>query len=193
MTVPVPAPAIDRVAPLNVLREEIRAQPSYVVAPSAGLVKLDAMENPYPLPASLPDGMREQFARYLATVALNRYPLPGQAGLKAQLATRAGVPAGFDLLLGNGSDEIIAMLSSAVARAGAVILAPLPGFVMYEASARLAGCTFVGVPLREDFSLDLDALCLAIHRHRPSVIWLAHPNNPTGNAFEAQAIETMMC
>jgi len=192
MTVPVPATAIDRAAPLNVLREEIRAQPSYVVAPSAGLVKLDAMENPYPLPASLPDGMREQFAQCLATVALNRYPLPGQAELKAQLATRAGVPAGFGLLLGNGSDEIIAMLSSAVARPGAVILAPLPGFVMYEASARLAGCTFVGVPLRDDFSLDLDALCLAIHRDRPSVIWLAHPNNPTGNAFEAQAIETIL-
>jgi len=179
-------------APVHVFRADVRSQPSYVVAPSAGLIKLDAMENPYPLPASLPPGLREQFAECLAQVALNRYPLPGQAGLKAQLARRAGVPADFELLLGNGSDEIIAMLSSAVARPGAVILAPVPGFVMYDVSARLAGCRFVGVPLEEDFALDLDALCAAIRRECPALIWLAYPNNPTGNAFDSQAIETVL-
>jgi histidinol-phosphate aminotransferase len=163
-----------------------------VVAPSAGLVKLDAMENPYPLPASLPQALREQFAECLAQVALNRYPLPGQAALKAQLARRAGVPADFELLLGNGSDEIIAMLSSAVARPGAVIVAPVPGFVMYDVSARLAGCRFVGVPLQDDFALNLDVLCHTIRRECPALIWLAYPNNPTGNAFDAQAIETVL-
>ena len=179
-------------SPLHVFRADVRSQPSYVVAPSAGLVKLDAMENPYPLPASLPPGLREQFTECLAQVALNRYPLPGQAALKAQLARRAGVPAGFELLLGNGSDEIIAMLSSAVARPGAVILAPVPGFVMYDVSARLAGCRFVGIPLKDDFALNLDALCVAIRRECPALIWLAYPNNPTGNAFDAQAIETVL-
>lgn len=179
-------------APLHVFRAEVRSQPSYVVASSAGLVKLDAMENPYPLPASLPQGLREHFAECLAQVALNRYPLPGQAGLKAQLAQRAGVPANSELLLGNGSDEIIAMLSTAVARPGAVILAPVPGFVMYDVSARLAGCRFVGVPLKDDFALDLDSLCRMIRRERPALIWLAYPNNPTGNVFDAQAIETVL-
>jgi histidinol-phosphate aminotransferase len=178
--------------PLHVFRAEIRSQPSYVVAASAGLVKLDAMENPYPLPASLPLGLREQFVECLAKVALNRYPLPGQAGLKAQLARRAGMPADFELLLGNGSDEIIAMLSSAVARPGAVIVAPVPGFVMYDVSARLAGCRFVGVPLQDDFALDLDALCRTIRRECPALIWLAYPNNPTGNTFDARAIETVL-
>jgi histidinol dehydrogenase len=178
--------------PLHVVRADVLSQPSYVVSASAGLVKLDAMENPYPLPASLPLGLREQFAECLAQVALNRYPLPGQAGLKAQLARRAGVPNGFELLLGNGSDEIIAMLSSAVARPGAVIVAPVPGFVMYDVSARLAGCRFVGVPLQDDFALDLDALCRTIRRECPALIWLAFPNNPTGNTFDARAIETVL-
>jgi len=177
---------------LACLRDDVRSQAAYVVADARGLIKLDAMENPYALPAVLAPAQQEAFAQHLLQVALNRYPVPGQTALKAALAARAGVPADWSLLLGNGSDEIIAILSTAVARPGAVILAPLPGFVMYEVAARLAGCEFVGVPLQADFTLDVAAMCAAIERHRPAVVWLAHPNNPTGNAFERSAVEQVL-
>ena len=64
---------------------------------------------------------------------------------------------------------------------GNTILAPLPGFVMYEMSAKLQGLPFVGVPTTADFELDLPAMLAAIEQHQPAIVWLAYPNNPTGN------------
>ena len=92
----------------NIIRPEIRALSAYHVPDSTGLVKLDAMENPYALPSEL----REQLGRRLAEVALNRYPVPSYAALKAKICSTLGVPAGFGILLGNGSDELIAILST---------------------------------------------------------------------------------
>jgi len=91
-------------------------------------------------------------------------------------------------VLGNGSDELIAMLSVACAKPGAKALAPLPGFVMYAMSARLAGMEFVGVPLKADFALDLPAMLAAIKQHRPAITYLAYPNNPTGNLYDAEQV-----
>jgi len=87
--------------------------------------------------------------------------------------------------LGNGSDEIISMLSLAAARPGAKVMAPVPGFVMYAMSAQFAGLEFVGVPLRPDFTLDRAAMLAAMAEHKPAIIYLAYPNNPTGNLFDA--------
>jgi histidinol-phosphate aminotransferase len=124
----------------------------------------------------------------LADVALNRYPVPSYAGLKQRIRAHLGVPAGYDVVLGNGSDELISMISVACARPGAKVLAPVPGFVMYEMSARFAGMEFIGVDLKPDFSLDLDAMLAAIAAQRPAVTYLAYPNNPTGNLFDEQAM-----
>ncbi|MGA0794625.1 MAG: histidinol-phosphate transaminase [Quisquiliibacterium sp.] len=172
----------------RVLRADVRAMSAYHVPDSTGLVKLDAMENPY----QLPQGLRDELGHRLAQVSLNRYPVPSYAGLKQAIAARFGVPAGFELVLGNGSDELISMLSVAIAQPGARVLAPAPSFVMYEVSARLAGCGFIGVPLAEDFSLDLPAMLAAIRQHRPAVVYLAYPNNPTGNCFDDGAIEAIL-
>ena len=163
----------------NIIRPEILQRAAYQVADSAGYIKLDAMENPYPLP----DAMRTALAQRLADVALNRYPVPSYAGLKQRICDRLGVPAGYDVLLGNGSDELITLLSVACARPGAVVLVPEPCFVMYSVSAELAGMKYVGVPLKLDFSLDLKAMLDAIEQHQPAIIYLAYPNNPTGNEF----------
>src|SRR5436309_2599130 len=134
----------------RIIRDDVRAMGAYHVADSHGLVKLDAMENPYRLPPEL----RAQLAARLGEVALNRYPVPSSEALRAKLKTVMNVPAGMDVLLGNGSDEIISMLSLAAARPGAKVMAPVPGFVMYAMSAQFAGLEFVGVPLRPDFTLD---------------------------------------
>lgn len=172
----------------NIVRDDVRALSAYHVPDSDGLVKLDAMENPYAIPESL----REQLGRQLADVAMNRYPVPSYGVLKQKICARLGVPAGYDVVLGNGSDELISIVSVACAKAGAKVLAPLPGFVMYAMSARFAGMEFIGVPLREDFSLDLDAMLAAIESQRPAITYLAYPNNPTGNLFSGSDIETIL-
>ncbi|HJV76168.1 MAG TPA: histidinol-phosphate transaminase [Noviherbaspirillum sp.] len=165
----------------NIIRPDVRALAAYHVPDAAGFVKLDAMENPY----MLPDGLRDELARRLAEVAMNRYPVPSYTALKAKICDKLGVPAGFDVVLGNGSDELITLLSVACAKPGAKVLAPIPGFVMYAMSAKFAGLEFVGVPLRPDFSLDKASMLAAIAQHRPAITYLAYPNNPTGNLFDA--------
>ena len=172
----------------TVVRPEIRALSAYHVPDSTGLVKLDAMENPYTLPAEL----RTQLGQRLADVALNRYPVPSYTALKTAICARLGVPAGYGVVLGNGSDELIAMLSTLCARPGAKVLAPIPGFVMYAMSARFAGLEFVGVPLKTDLTLDLDAMLGAIAEHRPAITYLAYPNNPTGTLFGTAEIEAVI-
>lgn len=168
----------------RVIRDDIRALSAYHVPSAEGFVKLDAMENPYLLPPTL----REAMAQRLAEVALNRYPVPSYTALKQAICEKLGVPAGYDVLLGNGSDELISMISVACAGAGRKVLAPEPGFVMYGVSAQFAGLEFVGVPLKPDFTLDLSAMLAAMELHRPVITYLPYPNNPTGTLFD----ETVM-
>ena len=164
------------------VRPEIQALTAYVVAKADGMIKLDAMENPF----ALPEDVRARIAAAVAAVPVNRYPDGGAAEVRAALRRAAGIPGHLGVLLGNGSDELIQVITSALARPGAVVLAPEPSFVMYRMNALYAGMHYVGVPLREDFALDVDAMLVAIERHRPALIHLAYPNNPTGNLFAAK-------
>ena len=175
-------------APEDIIREEIRALKAYHVQPSGGMVKLDAMENPYGLPPEL----RARLARLVEEAALNRYPDAHGRELKAALRQALDVPAGVELLLGNGSDELIQMLVLAVARPGAVVLGVEPSFVMFRMIAAFAGARYVGVELREDFSLDIEPLLAAVEQHRPAVVFLAYPNNPTGNLFDPAMIDRVV-
>jgi histidinol-phosphate aminotransferase len=167
----------------NTIRADVRAVNGYNVPDSRGCIKLDSMENPYELSPAL----RRELGERLAEVALNRYPVPSYATLKQKVNARLGVPPGYDVMLGNGSDELISIIAMATARQDrrAVILAPIPAFVMYQRSAQFAGMDFVGVPLKSDFTLDMPAMLAAIAQHKPSVLFLAYPNNPTGNLFDA--------
>ena len=160
---------------------------AYAIQDSKGMVKLDAMENPHRLPAKL----QAELGQRLGALALNRYPDGRVNDLRKALADYAGMPEGFDIMLGNGSDELISLLAMAcdvpVPAGGKkpVILAPLPGFVMYAMSAQLQGLDFVGVPLTADFELDAPAMLAAIAQHQPAIIYLAYPNNPTANLWDA--------
>ena len=170
--------------PASLVRDEIRALSAYHVAPARGMVKLDAMENPYTLPAALRAALGER----LAAVDVNRYPDPTGEGVKAALRTAMAIPASLGILLGNGSDEILQIATLALAKPGACVLSVEPSFVMYRLAALAAGMRYVGVALREDFSLDEDAVIAAIARQRPALTWIAYPNNPTGNLFPREAI-----
>ena len=161
---------------------------AYAVVPADGLVKLDAMENPYGLPPEL----ARQLGERLAQVALNRYPPSEPVAFKARLAGAMGVPSDMRLLLGNGSDELIHLVIHACARPGATVLSPWPSFEMYAVSARLDGCRFVGVPLRPDFTLDAPALLAVIAAERPAVTFISWPNNPTGNLFDRGQVAALI-
>lgn len=170
------------------LRPEVRALSAYHVPDSKGYIKLDAMENPYGWPRDTVDLWLEQ----LRGAEPNRYPDPVCAELKAALKAANGIPQGAELLLGNGSDEIIQILLMAL-RPGATVMAPEPTFVMYRQISLSLGLSFVGVPLRaEDFSLDADRFCAAIERYQPAIIFLAYPNNPTSNLFDPDAMERVL-
>ncbi len=175
-------------ADLAVIRDDIRALHAYPVMPAAGLVKLDMMENPYRLPADLARGL----GAHLGAVALNRYPPGEPSAFKQRLAQVVGAPQGSALLLGNGSDELIHLMILACARPGAVVLSPWPSFSMYRMSTILDRCRFVDVDLRPDFTIDLTAMLAAIDEHRPAIVFLSDPNNPTGNLFDPSAIEAIL-
>jgi histidinol-phosphate aminotransferase len=172
----------------HVLRADVREQAAYHVGDATGLVKLDAMENPFTMPPSL----LPELGRRLLAVEVNRYPASRAGALVETLRQVMQIPDHAGILLGNGSDELIGIIATAVSRPGAKILSPVPSFVMYEVLARYAHVQFVGVPLNADFSLDAPAMVRAIELHQPSVVYIAYPNNPTGSMFSREAVQAVI-
>ena len=172
----------------RVIRQDVQSTHGYAIQQSAGLIKLDAMENPFRLPLPLQRELGERLSR----VAINRYPVQSTADVVAALSRHVELPRGCKLMLGNGSDELIDMLSVACNVAGASILAPEPGFVMYRMSAQLRGLRFIGVPLTTDFELDGNAMLTAIERERPALTYIAYPNNPTCNLWDDAVIDRVV-
>ena len=174
--------------PLRFIRQDVQSMHAYAIQHSVGMVKLDAMENPFALPPEL----QAQLGERLGKVAINRYPGARIDALKAALADYVKLPQGFSLMLGNGSDELISLLAMACDVPNAKILAPEPGFVMYAMSAQLQGLDYIGVPLRADFELDEAAMQSAIAQHEPAIVYLAYPNNPTANLWDAGVIRRLI-
>ena len=170
--------------PEKLVRPEILALKAYHVPESAGMVKLDAMENPHALPPAL----RKELAEVLSRVDLNRYPEPGAQKLREALARRMQVPQGMELLLGNGSDDLIQIVTLALARQGAAMMYPAPTFVMYSMNATFSGMKAVAVPLREDYSFDADAFIAQMRAQRPALVFIAYPNNPTGVLYPEEEV-----
>lgn len=169
--------------------DEVAALDAYHVprfGPTRAL--LHANESPYELPEALRNGL----ATELASVPLHRYPDPGASQL------RIAVGKYYDcdparLVLANGSDELITMLTHAFGRprpgrSRASILTPAPTFVFYRLAAAWAGLELVTVPLTASFELDLEATEAAIAENRPNVCFFALPNNPTGTLWPMERV-----
>ena len=172
----------------SLFRKEVLAMSAYKVADATGLIKLDAMENPY----NWPEDIKKNWLETLKDCPLNRYPDPEAGHLTATIKRLNQISDQFDVLLGNGSDEIIQLLLMALP-ANACVLAPDPGFVMYKQLSLCLGLNYHGIPLLADsFDLDLPAMLNAIETHQPSVIFLAYPNNPTGNLFSETSIREVI-
>lgn len=167
------------------IRPEIRQLSAYHVADASGLIKLDAMENPY----TWPDDLRAAWLERLQSVDVNRYPDPQASDLMQRLRDYLDLPESIALLPGNGSDEIIQIIAMAMSGSGRSILSVEPGFVMYRMIAAFCGMTYTGVPLQaDDFSLDMPALLQAMNQTQPAIVFLAYPNNPTGNLFDERDV-----
>lgn len=176
------------VNPLGVIRQDVQSMHAYAIQDSTGMVKLDAMENPFALSSAL----QAELGARLGAVAIHRYPGARIEELKQALARYVDLPEGHALMLGNGSDELISLLAMGCDLPGATILAPLPGFVMYAMSAQLQGLKFVGVPLTPDFELDEPAMLAAMREHRPAIAYIAYPNNPTANLWNSDTIRRLI-
>jgi histidinol-phosphate aminotransferase len=170
------------------VRTEIADRSAYEVIPAAGRIKLDAMESPYTWPTAL----KAEWLSTLCQVELNRYPDPAAIELCEELRRCSGIGGTMGILLGNGSDELIQMIIMALGGRGRPVLAPEPTFGMYRIIAEMLGSPFVGVPLTDGFAIDRSALLSAIETHDPGCIFLAYPNNPTGNLFERETIEAII-
>ncbi len=173
-----------QVSTANMIRKDIRALSSYHVANARGMIKLDAMENPFVLPMPL----RKAWAKQLFQTDINRYPDSEMHELRSQIAEHDGVLP-EQVLLGNGSDEIIQMLL--LATGNGTVMAPAPSFVMYGLVAKWLQRDFFTLPLGKDFSLDAEQFLRACAREKVSMVFLACPNNPTGNMWSLDTLQTI--
>jgi histidinol-phosphate aminotransferase len=177
---------------LRMIRPVIKKIQAYHVADASGLIKLDAMENPY----SLSEGLIEKLQVRLCKAELNRYPDPSASALRTRLREVMQVPESKSIVLGNGSDELIQMLAMAVADHDAdsdvCLMSFDPGFVMYRMIADFTGITYAGVSLAEDFSLDIERTRQAIEQRQPAIIFIAYPNNPSANCYDENDIEEII-
>jgi histidinol-phosphate aminotransferase len=174
------------------IRPEARAMHAYPVAPPWPGIKLELMEDAHLDDAVATSSLRSALAEAVAASAFNRYPDPSAPALKAKLRERLGIAPHHDLLLGTGSDEIITMLSQAILAGGGTVLSLEPSFAVFKNAAIAVAGRYVGVPLKADFTLDLDAMLAAIEREQPKLIWIVYPNNPTGNLYPDDAIEKII-
>jgi histidinol-phosphate aminotransferase len=171
-------------SPDKLVRPEILALKAYHVGESDGMVKLDAMENPY----SLPQPLRRELAEVLSRVDVNRYPEPSGRRLRELLGRKMCVPDGMELLLGNGSDDLIQIITFALARPGAAMMYPAPTFVMYSMNATISGMRAIPLPLRPDFSFDSAEFIARMKVERPALVFIAYPNNPTGVLYPEEEV-----
>lgn len=157
----------------------VQSMQPYHVPDATGYLKLDAMENPY----VWDDATRQKWLDVIRSAEINRYPSPSADLLRGRIIDVMNIPAGLDVMLGNGSDEIIQILAMALMTGKASMLSLEPAFVMYKIIAGTLGMAYHPVSLREDFTLDLVAVLDSVRKYQPSLLFFAVPNNPTGNCF----------
>ncbi len=172
----------------RLFRPEIQAMSAYHVADAGSMIKLDAMENPY----TWPEELMAEWLSELKHCPINRYPDPTARALTQVLRQHDAIPDDFGILLGNGSDEIIQLLLTALPM-GSTVMSVAPSFVMYKQISAALGLSYVSVSLSaENFALDLPAMLAVIEQQQPSALFLAYPNNPTGNLFDSDALDAII-
>lgn len=169
---------------VRLVRPSVRGLAAYHVDETPVRVKLDAMENPFPLP----DEVRQEIAETVRKARINLYPDPSARELRRSIAGLWGMDP-ERMILGNGSDELI---QTVVLAFGGPVLFPSPTFAMYEITSRALSERPATVPLGKDFSLDAERIIRKAKQVKAKVVFLASPNNPTGNRFSDEAVEKVL-
>ena len=172
---------------MNFFRNDISNLSEYKIFNSDGMVKLDAMENPYDLNIKF-----EIKGLSSGSAVLNRYPDADCQILKNKLHNKYNLDNKYDLIFGNGSDELIQLICLAFLKKENVVLCPAPSFSMYKKISQVLDLQFEEVSLREDFSLDIELMLKKIEEFNPAIIFLAFPNNPTGNLWDKNDIDLII-
>ena len=165
------------------LRSDIKNIDAYHVPVSKDMIKLDAMESPF----GVPEDLKVEFLKCIEQSEVNRYPEADPSPLKDTLRSLMDIPDEFGILLGNGSDELIQLLALACSKDD-LIMSFEPSFVMYELVSKYVNLEYFGVQLDSNFDINLSDALLIIEREKPKIIFIAYPNNPTGNCFDYDAI-----
>lgn len=139
------------------------------------------------LSLELPEVVKRRIAEEISKIPFNRYPDPDARSLKEAIADRFGLSV-ENILLGNGSDELIYYLTLAVGELDRGVFFPVPTFSMYGISAQSLGRERVQSRLAENFDIDLHESLALIREKKPAIAFFAYPNNPTGNCFDSQKI-----
>lgn len=172
---------------MNFFRNDISDLSEYKIFDSKDMVKLDAMENPYDLNIKF-----EIKGLSSGIVSLNRYPDADCKSLKNKLHNKYRLDNKYDLIIGNGSDELIQLICLAFLKKENVVLCPAPSFSMYKKISQVLDLQFEEVSLKEDFSLDIELMLKKIEEFDPAIIFLAFPNNPTGNLWDKNDIDLII-
>ncbi|HSB32974.1 MAG TPA: histidinol-phosphate transaminase [Nitrospirota bacterium] len=168
----------------RLIRLQVRRLAAYHVDETPVRIKLDAMENPFPLPGPI----RREVADAVKKAPINLYPDPSAKAVKKAIASLWGMKP-EQIVLGNGSDELI---QAVILAFGGPVLIPTPTFAMYDITARALGQEVATVPLGEDFGLDADLMIRKARETKAKVVFLACPNNPTGNRFDDRAVRKIL-
>jgi len=179
---PPPSPLIE-----NRVREYVRSLEAYSVPQIPCAVRLDGNE----APLGLPGEVYERVAETLRGIPFNRYPDPEALALRKTVAALFGLEAG-QIVVGNGSDELIAMLLITMGGGTGRVLYPVPTFSMYGITAKVLGLETVEAALDDAFDIDIESTLALIDSQDPDLIFLASPNNPTGNSFSEEKIKRII-
>lgn len=162
----------------SLVKEKIKTLKPYELPHISCPIKLDAMENPYDLPDEIKELLKEKIKGF------NRYPDPQANELRKMLSSYVGVSKD-NILVGNGSDELI--LYILLTFKNNQVVYPTPTFSMYKILAQIANSTPLGIPLKDGLELN-DEEILKVTKDTASIIFIAYPNNPTGNCFSKEKI-----
>lgn len=168
----------------RLVRPQVRKLTAYHVDETPVRIKLDAMENPF----RMPEEIRREIAASVRNAPINLYPDPSAKAVKKAIAALWGMKPG-QMVLGNGSDELIQAIILAF---GGPVLVPTPTFAMYDITARALGQAVATVSLGKDFGLDADLVIKKAKECRAKIIFIACPNNPTGNRFSDRAVRKIL-
>lgn len=178
---------MSRIDLLQLVRENIKGLKAYQVENLDKGTKLHANENPYP---PSPELLKKIFER-LDELELNRYPDPDCGELKKAIAKKTGaLPE--QIIVGNGSDELIQYLMQVLCNEGDTVAFPDPTFAMYGITARCLGLNPASFPLNDNWDFEAKSALQCLAENKARLVFISYPNNPTGNCFSEKEIQRLI-